>query len=155
RAQIPLRRSVRPLMRYRAPQLFVNCLLVSAILFSMPARSALPFSSHRGTQSVSLVQNAQVQSALAWFKSHVGWINDEQARLTEIPAPPFAESQRADAVKVLLAALGLEVHIDKAGNVIGELRGANDRELVLVAAHMDTVFPAGTNVKVRREKDRM
>lgn len=142
-------------MRYRAPQLFVNCLVVSAILFSMPARSTIPFSPHRGSQAVSVVQNAQVQSALAWFKSHLNWINDEQARLTEIPAPPFAESQRAEAVKVLLAAVGLEVHIDKTGNVIGELRGANDREIILIAAHIDTVFPAGTDVKVRREKDRM
>ena len=142
-------------MRTRALQLFVNCLLVSAILFSMPVRSTIPFSSHRGSQAVSVVQNAQVQSALAWFKSHLNWINDEQARLTEIPAPPFAESQRAEAVKVLLAAVGLEVHIDKTGNVIGELRGTNDREIILIAAHMDTVFPAGTDVKVRREMDRM
>lgn len=142
-------------MRKRAPQLLVNCLLVSAILFSMPARSTISISSHRGAQYASVVQNGQVQSALAWFKTHLNWINDEQARLTEIPAPPFAESRRADAVKVLLAAVGLEVHIDKTGNVIGELRGSNDRELVLVAAHMDTVFPAGTDVKVRREKDRM
>ncbi len=142
-------------MRTRALQLFVNCLLVSAILFSMPARSTISFSPHRGAQYASVVQNAQVQSALAWFKTHLNWINDEQARLTEIPAPPFAEGHRAEAVKVLLAAVGLEVHIDKTGNVIGELRGANDREIVLIAAHMDTVFPAGTDVKVRREKDRM
>jgi tripeptide aminopeptidase len=142
-------------MRTRAPQLFVNCLVVSAILFSMPSRSPIPFSSGRSSQAASVVQNAQVQSALAWFKSHLNWINDEQARLTEIPAPPFAESQRAEAVKVLLAAVGLEVHIDKTGNVIGELRGTNDREIILIAAHMDTVFPAGTDVRVRREKDRM
>src|SRR5262249_5634233 len=104
-------------MRKRAPQLLVNCLLVSAILFSMPARSTISISSHRGAQYASVVQNAQVQSALSWFKAHLNWINDEQARLTEIPAPPFAESQRAEAVKVLLAAVGLEVHIDKTGNV--------------------------------------
>lgn len=142
-------------MRYRAPQLFVNCLLVSAMLFPMPARSTISFSTHRGAQSASVVQSSQVQSALAWFKSHLSWINDEQARLTEIPAPPFGEVHRAEAVKVLLAAVGLDVHIDKTGNVIGELRGTNDREVVLIAAHMDTVFPIGTDVKVRREKDRM
>ena len=142
-------------MRKRAPQLLVNCLLVSAILLSMPARSTISISSHRGAQYASVVQNAQVQSALAWFKTRLNWINDEQARLTEIPAPPFAESRRAEAVKVLLAAVGLEVHIDNTGNVIGELSGSNDRELILVAAHMDTVFPSGTDVKVRREKDRM
>ena len=142
-------------MRKRAPQLFVNCVLLSVILLSMPARSAIPFSSNRAAQFAQVSQNPQVRAALDWFKPHVAWINDEQARLTEIPAPPFGEAQRADAVKVLLAAVGLEVHLDKVGNVIGELRGTNDREIVLIAAHLDTVFPAGTDVKVRREKDRM
>jgi tripeptide aminopeptidase len=142
-------------MRKRTLQLFVNCLLVCAILSNMPARSAIPFSAHRTAQLAQTFQNPQVQTALAWFKPHLNWINDEQARLTEIPAPPFAEGQRAQAVKVLLAAVGLEVHLDKTGNVIGELRGANEKEIVLIAAHMDTVFPAGTDVKVRRDKDRM
>jgi tripeptide aminopeptidase len=142
-------------MRKRAPQLFVNCLLISAILWSVPARSTIPISANRAAQNAQLAQNVQVQAALAWFKPHLNWINDEQARLTEIPAPPFAEAQRAEAVKVLLAAVGLDVHLDKVGNVIGELHGANDREVVLIAAHLDTVFPADTEIKVRREKDRM
>jgi len=142
-------------MRKRAAQLFVNCLLVSAILWSMPARSTIPISGNRAAQNAQIAQNPQVQTALAWFKPHLNWINDEQARLTEIPAPPFSEAQRAEAVKVLLAAVGLDVHLDKVGNVIGELRGANDREVVLIAAHLDTVFPADTEIKVRREKDRM
>ena len=142
-------------MRKRALQLFVNCLLLSVILSTMLARSAIPFSAHRMSQFAQTFQNPQVQNALAWFKPHLIWINDEQARLTEIPAPPFAEAPRAQAVKVLLAAVGLEVHIDKTGNVIGELRGANEKEIVLLAAHMDTVFPAGTDVKVRRDKNRM
>jgi tripeptide aminopeptidase len=45
--------------------------------------------------------------------------------------------------------------VDKTGNVIGELRGADEKEVVIFAAHMDTVFPAGTDVKVRREGSRM
>jgi tripeptide aminopeptidase len=142
-------------MRKRALQLFVNCVLLSVILLSMPARSAIPFSSNRAAQFAQVSQNPQVRTALDWFKPHLAWINDEQARLTEIPAPPFGEAQRAEAVKVLLAAVGLEVHLDKVGNVIGELHGANDREIVMIAAHLDTVFPAGTDVKVRRERERM
>jgi tripeptide aminopeptidase len=142
-------------MRKLALQLFVNCTAVSAILLCMPARSAIPFSSGRAAHFAQIAQNPQTRTALDWFKAHLSWINDEQARLTEIPAPPFAEGQRAEAVKVLLAAVGLEVHLDKVGNVIGELRGMNEREVVLIAAHLDTVFPAGTDVKVRREKERM
>jgi tripeptide aminopeptidase len=90
-----------------------------------------------------------------WFAAHRGWIDDEQARLTEIPAPPFQESERAAAVKVLLSAVGLEVSMDKTGNVIGLLRGASDKEIVILSAHLDTVFPPGTDVKVHRDKSRM
>jgi len=90
-----------------------------------------------------------------WFAAHRAWIDDEQARLTEIPAPPFQESERAAAVKVLLSAVGLEVSMDKTGNVIGLLRGATDKEIVILSAHLDTVFPAGTDVKVHRDKSRM
>ena len=86
---------------------------------------------------------------------NISWVNDVQVRLTGIPAPPFQEAERAAAVKPLLAEAGLSVEIDKAGNVIGELRGANEKELIIVAAHLDTVFPAGTDVKVHRDGTRM
>jgi acetylornithine deacetylase/succinyl-diaminopimelate desuccinylase-like protein len=104
---------------------------------------------------VQLPANVQVRGALEWFATHRPWIDDEQARLTEIPAPTFQEAERAAAVKVLLSAVGLEVSIDKTGNVIGLLRGTGDKELVVLSAHLDTVFPAGTEVIVRREKSRM
>jgi len=92
---------------------------------------------------------------MAWFARNLAWINEQQSRLTEIPAPPFQEAQRAAAVKLLLASSGLEVQIDKTGNVIGELRGANEKEIVVLSAHLDTVFPASTEIKVRREGDRI
>src|SRR4029077_5670159 len=62
---------------------------------------------------------------------------------------------RAAAVKTLLASSGLDVQIDKAGNVIAELRGTNEKEIVALAAHLDTVFPASTEIKVRREGQRL
>src|SRR5207245_8160606 len=83
------------------------------------------------------------------------WVNDQQARITEIPAPPFQEAQRAAAVKELLAEAGLAAQIDKTGNVIGELRGVNEKEIVVVSAHLDTVFPPDTDVKVHRDGSRM
>jgi acetylornithine deacetylase/succinyl-diaminopimelate desuccinylase-like protein len=92
---------------------------------------------------------------MAWFAPNLKWINDQQARLTEIPAPPFQEGQRAAAVKALLSASGLNVQIDAAGNVIGELPGLHEKEVVVLSAHLDTVFPAGTDVKVRRDGSRM
>jgi len=136
-------------------------LVVSVILLNMPIRPVVPFpadrSANRASESAQsrLPAESQVRTAMEWFASHRAWIDDEQARLTEIPAPSFQESERAAAVKVLLSAVGLEVSTDKAGNVIGLLRGESDKELVILSAHLDTVFPAGTDVKVHRDKSRM
>ncbi len=135
--------------------LSVKGALVCVILLAMPVRSlAAPHSSRRA-QTSPLPANPQVRAALDWLATYISWVNDLQARLTGIPAPPFQEAARAAAVKPLLAEAGLSVEIDKAGNVIGELRGANEKELIIVAAHLDTVFPAGTDVKVHREGTRM
>jgi acetylornithine deacetylase/succinyl-diaminopimelate desuccinylase-like protein len=120
----------------------------------MPVRS-LARHTTRTASSGQLGENPQVRAALAWFAPNIDWINDQQARLTEIPAPPFQEAARAVAVKALLASAGLNVQTDATGNVIGELRGANEKEVVVLSAHLDTVFPAGTDVKVRREGSRM
>ncbi|HEY2547900.1 MAG TPA: M20/M25/M40 family metallo-hydrolase, partial [Candidatus Acidoferrum sp.] len=130
-------------------------ILVWVILFAMPVRSSPARHTTRSAPSGQLAENAQVRSALAWFAANVNWINEQQARLTEIPAPPFQEGQRAAAVKTLLSAAGLNVQTDAVGNVIGELRGANEKEVVVLSAHLDTVFPAGTEVKVRHDGSRM
>src|SRR6266404_468923 len=121
----------------------------------MPARSAAPPHAPRQAQGSRLSDNARVRAALDWFTPNISWVNDQQARITEIPAPSFQEAQRAAAVKEMLSETGLTAHIDKAGNVIGELPGVNENELVVVAAHLDTVFPPGTDVKVRRDGSRM
>jgi len=90
-----------------------------------------------------------------WLDDHLDWTTAQQIRLTEIPAPSFEEERRAQAVKEILSSEGFSVFTDKVGNVIGELRGTQDKEVVLLAAHLDTVFPAGTEIKVRREGDRL
>jgi tripeptide aminopeptidase len=125
------------------------------ILLTMPVRSASIPHSTCPLPSTQVADNAQVRAALGWFAHNLAWINEQQIRLTEIAAPPFQEAQRAVAVKALLAASGLEVEIDKTGNVIGELRGANEKEIVILSAHLDTVFPAATDVRVRHEGDRL
>jgi len=129
--------------------------LVCVILLAMPVRSAAPSHAPRQAQGSRLPDNARVRAALDWFTPNISWVNDQQVRITEIPAPPFQEAQRAAAVKESLAEAGLTAQIDKTGNVIGELRGANEKEVVAIAAHLDTVFPPGTDVKVHREGSRM
>ena len=136
-------------------KLTVKRALVCVILLAMPARSVASPQASRQAQGSRLPDNARVRAALDWFSPNISWVNDQQARITEIPAPPFQEAQRAAAVKELFAETGLRVQIDKTGNVIAELRGVNEKEIVIVAAHLDTVFPAGTEVKVHREGSRM
>jgi acetylornithine deacetylase/succinyl-diaminopimelate desuccinylase-like protein len=126
-----------------------------AILFAMPLRPTALTQAARVPNGVSLVEDARVQAAFEWFKKNLKWIDEQQIRLTEIPAPSFQEDKRAEAVKELFAAEGLTVHTDKLGNVIGELKGTNDKEMVLVTAHLDTVFRAGTPIKVQREGPRL
>jgi tripeptide aminopeptidase len=131
----------------------VKHLLLWVILSTMPVRSV--GATHRPVPQQQLADNPEVRAALAWFVHNLAWINDQQVRVTEIPAPPFQEAARASVMKALLAATGLEVEIDKTGNVIGELPGVTDKEIVMLAAHLDTVFPPGTDVKVRRDGQRM
>ena len=132
----------------------VKRVAVCAILLCMPIRSALSQAS-RPLTSFSLAEQPQVRAALDWFGKNLKWINDQQTTLTEIPAPSFQEEKRSAAVKAVFAAEGLPVQTDKLGNVVAELRGANDKECILIAAHLDTVFPADTDVKVQREGDRL
>ena len=73
-------------------------------------------------------------------------------RLTEIEAPSFQEATRAAIWHDMAKAHGLtDLAIDAAGNVTAMRRGIGNGPLICVAAHLDTVFPAGTNVVVRRE----
>jgi len=77
-----------------------------------------------------------------------------QGRLCEIPAPPYQEAVRGQELKRLFQELGLsDVRVDAAGNVIGVRPGRTARPNLVFAAHLDTVFPAGTSVKVTRTGD--
>ena len=72
--------------------------------------------------------------------------------LTEIPAPPFAEEERAREVLAQFKAAGLvDAYIDDVGNVIARRRGLEGGRSIAFVAHMDTVYPKGTVIKVRRE----
>ncbi len=71
---------------------------------------------------------------------------------TEVPSPPFAESERSAAVAAAWRAAGLDVEVDDLGDVVAGLPGGEGAR-VLLAAHLDTVFPAGTDVRVRELDD--
>ena len=76
--------------------------------------------------------------------------------LTEIPAPPFKEDKRGAAYLEMLRQHGLtDVERDAEGNVMGVRKGTGNGPLIAIAAHLDTVFPEGTDVKVKREGTRL
>ncbi len=74
--------------------------------------------------------------------------------LTEIPAPPFMEAVRAEKFKTMLKEAGMvKAWIDEEGNVIGLRKGTEKGKVVVLDAHIDTVFPEGTDVKVKQKGD--
>ena len=99
--------------------------------------------------------NANVKRALDRIKADNAWTLDQQQSICEIPAPPFKESVRGAEYKRRLEALGLTVRIDSIGNVIAERRGTGSGPTVMIAGHLDTVFPEGTDVKVKRDGTKM
>jgi len=116
----------------------------------------------RGTASAQtgnvqrLLVDPKFQAAQEFIaKDHDRFVR-ETIQITEIEAPPFKEAKRAKAFVEMLRQSGLsDVEIDPEGNVIGLRRGTGTGPLIAIAAHLDTVFPEGTNVKVRREGSKL
>lgn len=93
----------------------------------------------------------RVRRALEYLKAIEPETISDQIRACEIPAPTFQEQKRAEHFKQRFNELGLKnVRIDAIGNVIGERPGAGSGPTLVLAAHLDTVFPEGTDVKVKR-----
>ena len=97
-----------------------------------------------------LADDPRAARGLAWIDKNAAWVTDKQIRLTEIPAPEFAEARRGAALKELFAASGLQIRVDRIGNVIGERAGSDAKSVILISAHLDTVFPPDTDVHVKR-----
>lgn len=98
-----------------------------------------------------LLENPAVKAALAAARAGEPQTLEDQVALCEIPAPPFKEQERAEAFRQRFEQLGLRnVRIDGVGNVLGERPGAAPRPHLVFSAHLDTVFPEGTDVTVTR-----
>ncbi len=103
-------------------------------------------------EPTELLKDATVKAALDAAKRNEPAAIEQQVRICEIPAPPFKETERGLELQRLFIQLGLKnVRIDKAGNVIGVRPGQSAHPNLVFSAHLDTVFPEGTNVKVTRE----
>lgn len=104
-------------------------------------------------QVKKIAQNPKVAQALKIAERDVQRAMDEQVELCEIPAPTFKEEERARSVMQRMKDYGLtDVRMDEIGNVIGVRKGVRENGPILVlGAHMDSVFPEGTDVTVKKE----
>jgi acetylornithine deacetylase/succinyl-diaminopimelate desuccinylase-like protein len=119
------------------------CASFALVCLSAPVYAADP---------AALLDDPTIKAAFKAIEHNEPEMISEQIRVCEIAAPPFHEQQRGLELKRLFDGFGLsDVHIDQAGNVIGTRTGASPHPNVVMAAHLDTVFPEGTSVKVTRE----
>ena len=106
----------------------------------------------------AVVDGAKFKQAVAFIQSDQDRFVRELIALTEIAAPPFKEQARAKAFIEMLRQHGLsDVEMDAEGNVMGLRRGAAPAggPVLVVNAHLDTVFPEGTDVTVKRQGTRL
>jgi tripeptide aminopeptidase len=110
------------------------------ILFALPA----------GAQATRH-EPAVIQSMLAKLKTDNAWTLEQQRTICEIPAPPFKETARGLEYKKRFEAMGLRARVDAIGNVLAERPGTGRGPTIVLAGHLDTVFPEETDVRVKTD----
>lgn len=119
----------------------------------MPLNNTPSTTQAAGSLISQLVANHDVAAALDSFHDNLDDILALTMAIQQIPAPTFAEAERAAFVQARLAALGLhDVSRDEIDNVYGRIPGQNPSQTrpVIVSAHTDTVFPADTDLTLRQ-----
>ncbi|MBI4475567.1 MAG: M20/M25/M40 family metallo-hydrolase [Acidobacteria bacterium] len=127
--------------------------LAAACLALVLTGSAVTFSQEGAADLGSrLLQDPAIKLALESARRNEPSTIQEQIELCEVAAPPFKEDARAQLYKKKFEQLGLkDVRIDAEGNVVGDRPGQAERPRLLFTAHLDTVFPEGTDVRVKRD----
>jgi tripeptide aminopeptidase len=136
----------------------------NSIISSLPVILLLAFSDlHAQSPAIgkryerevnALLQNKEVKAAFKMILELEPQTRRDLITLTEIPAPPFKESVRAKRFSEMLVAAGADsVWTDPEGNVIALQKGSQRKRTVVIDAHLDTVFPEGTDVTVKQKGD--
>jgi tripeptide aminopeptidase len=103
-----------------------------------------------------LLTDERVRRACAFFEKRAAEITEDHIKICSVPAPPFGESERAEYLRDKFSECGLtDARIDAEGNCIALRKGRELNPLLVVSAHLDTVFPAGTDFTVRREQGKL
>jgi len=126
----------------------------TTVILAVLLSAAAPLAVQTNWFDPALLERADVKKAMQSVDDRSSAIVDEWIRLVEIPAPSKKEQARAQYIKAEMEKIGLaDVRIDDMSNVSGVRKGTGGGPTVVFAAHMDTVFPEGTDLKVKREGD--
>jgi acetylornithine deacetylase/succinyl-diaminopimelate desuccinylase-like protein len=141
-------------MNVRSSQFAVA--LASLIICGVaPAQDKIAPPTAKATEAIEkVIALPAVKAALAAIERDDMRTFREQLEITEIPAPPYKESTRAADYLKRMKAAGLDAQIDREGNVVAVRKGRGNGPRLVIAAHLDTVFPEGTDVKVKKQGDR-
>jgi tripeptide aminopeptidase len=116
--------------------------------------AAAPASAQTSAFQPSLLDRPDVKKAIQSVDDRGTALVDEWIRLVEVPAPSKKEQARAEYIRAEMEKLGLaDIRTDDISNVSGVRKGAGGGPTVVFAAHMDTVFPEGTDLTVKRDGD--
>ncbi len=111
---------------------------------------------HPRKSVAQLISSPHVTRALRSFETNADAITEEQIRICSIPASPFGEQARAEYLSRKFLDLGLtDVEIDEEGNCLGLLKGSSQTPLLVVSAHLDTVFSKDTDFTVTRRDEKL
>ena len=126
----------------------------AALVLVLAAGTLVPAAAQQDAANIGakLMADAAVQAAVEMIRAAEPQTIEDQVRLCEVEAPPFKEQKRAEVYARMFRDAGLQnVRIDKEGNVLGDRPGTQPRPRLVFSAHLDTVFPEGTDVKVKRD----
>lgn len=149
---------ITSLIRRSAPlaRVIAACLVTLFATVHAKAQVTTPAMRADSARLARIAATRPVQAAMAALERDNAWTLDQQTSLCEIPAPPFKETVRGKAFAERLTSIGvMAVRTDGEGNVIGEIRGTSPGPTVLLSGHLDTVFPEGTDVHIKREGGRL
>lgn len=79
-------------------------------------------------------------------------------KIQQIPSPTFEENVRAQFVLEQFKTFGdvlSDLQVDQTGNVLARLPGLGSAFPLIISAHLDTVFPRGTNLTIHQEDHRL
>ncbi len=132
----------------------LTALLMGATTSLLLAQQTPTIDKRYADEIKKLADQPAVKTAFQTFIDLEPQTKQDLITLTETPSPPFKEQVRAKKFAVMIKEAGADsVWIDEVNNVLAKRKGRSGKKTVVVEAHLDTVFPEGTDVKVKQKGD--